>query len=270
MASRINGSKSGGPTSSSGKRRSSGNAVRHGALAQVHRPGGEPPELLEETVARIIDAVRPCNDAEHEIVVRVALGIVRQARIDKYLAAAGEMEIAMEDEEEQNFTERTTALRRIKARMLHHRAALSNGTDSSDEVLDIAQNICGLLEEVAGIEEHPEWEDSATRRLMLLQGEVKKARELLKYGYHCLDSRDLHRLLSTITAEQVALLDAAIHAVEERRAHHRKLRREMLDALPPEKAVQLASRYQRLIDRSLHSNLDVISKLRGLPAPQSP
>ena len=263
-ASRKNGALSRGPTTPQGKRRSSRNATKHGALARVHRPEFEHPELLQEAVERVADSVAPRNDVERELVVRVALDLVRQQRIDRYLSAATEMDLAGEDEEEGKIAENTMFLRGLKAEWLHKLDILSQGELSGAELLALAEEICRLLEQFSAFEDRPGSQDSAARRGMQITKTTEEAKKFLSYGPQYFDSRIFSERLITIGGEQIAMLDEAIKDSEELLQNHRRLRQEMVEAVPPEKAVRLADRYQRMISRCLAGHLDVLGKLREL------
>ncbi len=266
-ASRINGSKSRGPKTAEGRHRSSANSVRHGILAKVHLPQDEPPALLNDTVEKLASAVVPRNDAEHQIVVRIASGLVKQTRIDRYLQASSELEQLEDDKEEKEIQDRLAVLRRLKAEWLHNKELLEKWGDSREDILKYAESSCTLMEQYSKLEEYPEIEMSATRRLKDLVKELEDAHKLLKYERHWFSPEKLYEMLTEIAGEQLFLINQHIDSLNARLDTHRRLRKEMNDSLPPEKSVKLALRYQNLIGRALDDNLMVLGKLRELSPP---
>ena len=266
-SSRRNGSRSRGPISVEGKSRSSRNALKHGALAQVHRPVGESPELVESAVTMLSEAVVPTNEFEEELVTRLALDLVRQKRIDRYLDAAGSKDVLVDDKEEENLKESIRVLRHLKGRWSHQLESLATSSETVEDLLGIAKDICTLLKEVSQFEEHPDRENSGSRRLLQLLEELRRAKEIIAYGMHHFSPDPLHEKIADIATEQISMLDEMITKTQEQLDRYRQLRHQMANALPPEAAVKLAGRYQRLLNRSLDSNLEVLGKLRALANP---
>ena len=265
--SRINGSKSKGPVTAEGKQKSSRNALRHGIRAVVHIPDSESPELVESAVTMLSEAVVPTNEFEVELVTRLALDLVRQRRIDTYLDAAGSKDVLVDDKEEQRLEESIRVLRHLKGRWSHQLESLATSSETVEDLLGIAKDICTLLKEVSQFEEHPDRENSGSRRLLQLLEELRRAKEIIAYGMHHFSPDPLHEKIADIATEQISMLDEMITKTQEQLDRYRQLRHQMANALPPEAAVKLAGRYQRLLNRSLDSNLEVLGKLRALANP---
>ena len=266
-ASRKNGKKSRGPVSREGKLKSSRNSLKHGVLALVHRPEWENPSLINDTIDSLKLAVDPRNDAEYQLIIRIATELVKQTRIDQFLSASSRLSMLQEDKEEALMRAEISALRRLKTDWIHNKELLQEWRDSREDILRYAESACTLMEQYSKLEEHPEIEMSATRRLKALVKELEDAHKLLKYERHWFSPGELHGLLTEIAGEQLFLIDQQIDALNDRLDTHRRLRKEMNDALPPEKSVKLALRYQKLIGRAVDDNLKVLGKLRELSTP---
>jgi hypothetical protein len=91
---RLNGTKSRGPTSSSGKAIASRNATKHGILSQ-HPPilATEDLESFQGIVQGLIDEYQPQTSTEHLLIQQVAMGWMRLHRLWSTEAATANIEI---------------------------------------------------------------------------------------------------------------------------------------------------------------------------------
>jgi hypothetical protein len=86
-ANRRNAQESTGPRSIEGKRRSSLNALRHGFTAKTALIPGEQPAQLDQLVQDMVDAMKPEDPLELELVVRAASLVWRLRRIPTFEVA---------------------------------------------------------------------------------------------------------------------------------------------------------------------------------------
>jgi hypothetical protein len=91
---RLNGAKSHGPTSSSGKAIASRNATKHGILSQ-HPPilATEDLESFQGIVQGLIDEYQPQTSTEHLLIQQIAMGWMRLHRLWSTEAAKANIEI---------------------------------------------------------------------------------------------------------------------------------------------------------------------------------
>jgi len=80
-ASRLNGARSRGPVTESGKRRSSGHNTRHGLLARTLLLDGESRGRFDALLRILNDALQPESPLEHLLVGKMAAAHWRQLRI---------------------------------------------------------------------------------------------------------------------------------------------------------------------------------------------
>ena len=94
QASRVNGSKSKGPTSPEGKARSSQNALTHGLYAEAPAITGEESEAYQSLADRYFDLYHPVGPIEQRIVVNLVRNDWLLRRLDRTEVDLWEKEIA--------------------------------------------------------------------------------------------------------------------------------------------------------------------------------
>lgn len=138
-ASRVNGSRSGGPVTALGKAVSSANAIVHGFAAHGALMKGETPDMYEANLTAWFESLRPATPAEARIVARLADTDFRQAR----LVRAEERLVAS------------------TAESLARKSAAQQALDAATDVLAALQGLVALAESVP-----PTVDADAVRRLM--------------------------------------------------------------------------------------------------------
>ena len=257
-SSRVNGAKSRGPATEEGRQRSSGNALKHGGLALVHPAPGEPDTIYDDADRELQEILRPRNALEADLVRAVAVDLVRAGRITDYLEASTELNLDDLQDEDCVLREELLRLRTSMARWDRWKHLLEYyGVINEEERLQVLRELLLLVDEARG-EEDPRLPRSAYHHHEWLTTMITAMEE----GRSVIAPQDAKERMTRIVQTQTSALEDRAEALDARILHRRYLREQMLKAIPDEKSLKLAARYQATIDNGLSRRLGFLKELR--------
>ena len=259
-ASRRNGSRSQGPVTTEGKRRSSKNAIQHGGLAVVHTASEESTEIYADVESDLVTTLRPRNPIEADLVQTIAVDLVRSRRVTTYLEAAEELRLDELQDEDQDLREELLQLQTLKAEWNRTLPRIEDfeHMDSTNEVVEFLQKVGDLME--AGDAQNDPSEGYSTYYIIQ---DLRAVQEGFRTGITNYRPRWKKPLKKSMTQESEKL-NRRLEALEARIQHRADLRERMARAIPDEKTLKLVSRYQATIDNALTRRLGVLKELRAL------
>ncbi len=256
QASRQNGSKSKGPKTPEGKKQSSKNALKHGAMAEKHQPPSEPPERLTEIETGLMKRMRPVGRGELEVVRSVAVDLLRLDRLDAAERAA--MELAKLDhhvepehhEAHNEYVVLRLAWLRMKGFAEDVLATMRGDHETHDG---------GIIVEMAS---------KQMERLGTLDSTVPDVGRILNIsGFFQLTGKAGSKGNVELVVELATRVLEYLDTLASRRtqeAEARKRLEEELAALPDEKLIRRFDRYRQAIEKSMLRRIDILKGLRDL------
>ena len=259
-ASRRNGSKSRGPITEEGKAASSQNALRHGALAVVHRPAGEAEGLVEMKTDALKVALKPSNQAELGIVESVGRDLVRLQRAERALEAAARIQSAQAPPMEVKTAADVARLKKLR----HNWQLLADQASAVENMADSAvvrrYKDCGkLLKSLVKVESCEAAAAGMTEAYLEFVG---LERHLRTPGAEILKERAAASL-RTICLHVVKAIDSGITSLEARSESMRQVEEALAD-LPDERLVRRFDRYSRTTQGAVLRHLQILKELRSL------
>lgn len=251
-ASKLNGAKSKGPVTSTGKTRSSLNAVKHGIFATRAVPKREGADDEQVGLDALRASLQPTTSVEEALVQEIGEALHRSGRLSRYMAAAKEMVI---DDAEDCDADLKARLR-DRRRLLVHWEDLDNSVSRSGLGAEDLDVLAELLKETSEVEVDPHDDDSALRQIPF----AREVRMVLDHRFPFTDAQEDH-VIGVIKKQRSQLMQM-VRGLEERIRHRGHLRSEMGKAMPSEQAIRLAARYECFLTKRATTGLDLLVKLR--------
>ena len=264
--SRLNGQRSKGPITLKGKHKASGNALKHGALALIHRPDDESADLVATRTEALTGAIQPRNAAELGIVQSVGRDLVRLQRAERALETAAQFQsVAPPTMDKQTMADvaRLKKLRHNWQLLADQAPAIENMSDSAiiRRYDDCAKVLKALAKEecceaaAAGMTEACLEFAALAHRLRTPGAEILRDRAAAT--------------LKTLCLHVVKAIDVSIASLEARSESERQVE-EALGDLPDEKLVRRFDRYARATQGAVLRHLQILKELRSLQTEQPP
>ncbi len=255
-ASRRNGAKSKGPKTAQGKKRSSKNAIKHGAMAEVHTPSGEAPERLAEIQTGLVRRLGPQGGGELEVVRSIGSDLMRLDRLEGAEQAA----IALaktrshvteeQNEDHNNYVVHRMVWRQMKSLSTGILAAMGREERSRDAqlIVDMA------MKQLEALGTFDISIDGATRILNLQSALGLTGKEGTKGNVE---------IVVELSQKVLDYLDRLAQRRVDQVAAQREYE-EQLAAIPDEKLIRRFDRYRQAIEKSMLRRLDILKGLREL------
>ena len=262
-ASRQNGRCGKGPVTPEGKLRASRNALKHGALAIVHRPDDESADLISQRTEALAGAIQPRNAAELGIVQSVGRDLVRLQRAESALEAAAQIHSAIPPDMDKRAAAEAARLKKLRHswQLLADQApAIENMSDSAviRRYEDCAEILKALVKE-----EGCEAAASGMTEACLEFGPL--ARRMRTPGAEILKDRAADTL-KILCLHVVKGIDVSIASLEARSASELQVEEALVD-IPDEKLVRRFDRYARATQGAVLRHLQILKELRSLHEP---
>jgi hypothetical protein len=250
--SKLNGALGRGPTSVEGKKRSSLNSTTHGIFAKQVLPKGEGADDERQSIDALRSSLQPTTLAEEALVHELGEALHRSGRLGKYMAAAKKMGIddAADCDVELKAILRGWRQLLVRWELLDDQIGRSGLGSESLEALE------DLLQETCDVEIDPHDGDSALRQLPL----VKRVRRMLASRFPP-DQEDKDRLIGVIRMQRKQLTQM-VGSMEERIRLRESLRKEMGKAMPDERSLRLAARYDAYLSKRAAAQINLLVELR--------
>ncbi len=256
-ANRANALRSTGPLTSRGKTKASGNAVRHGLLAERPvLPEVETEEEWNEHVARVFEAAQPCGQLEIVLTERIAMQLWRLARAARFEQAVTSAQLLDDD----------VTIRRLKTEVANATLSLAEARRDASLYLTwrglrpqdpigafLARKVIQRIGQCVGInvvERSEFFEKHDPSRYMWTAEQLwNTAADLAK-----ISGTDVPRVLEASVKMAEAELETAQNRLDRRR-------RECV--LPAPAQLRTLQRYEVTIERSLFRNLHELRRTQA-------